>query len=104
VINSRKPTSGYQSGQLPRSPFLDNLPFTGNPPTWFAFLNTSVFSEERPGDVPRRAIILVLWILRASDFPLVASPALNFLIDHTAAQEPHERARIHSAADRWATI
>ena len=45
-----------------------------------------------------------LWILRASDYPLVASHALNFLIDHTAAQEPHERAGIHSAADRRSTI
>jgi hypothetical protein len=45
-----------------------------------------------------------LWILRASDHPLVVSHALNFLIDHTAAQELHERAGIHSAADRRSTI
>jgi hypothetical protein len=48
-----------ESLQSPARDFLGKtchhtVPFTGNPPTRFAFLNTSVFSEERPGDVPRR--------------------------------------------------
>jgi len=40
----------------------------------------------------------------ASDHSLVVSHALNFLVNHTAAQEPHERAGNHSAADRRSTI
>jgi hypothetical protein len=52
----------------------------------------------------RIAVIRVPWILGASDHSLVVSYALDFLINHTAAQEPHERAGIHSAADRRSTI
>ena len=47
---------------------------------------------------------VTLWILRASDYPLVVPHALNFLLDYPVTQEPDERTCVHSAADRRATI
>jgi hypothetical protein len=91
--------------------------------------DTSVFSQEKPGEGARLRKIQLRrfnqrsrprWTWRTLGAGLLSSRspgfcglqtthslcliALNFLINHTAAQEPHERAGIHSAADGRSTI
>jgi hypothetical protein len=55
-MSAEKPTSRYQSGQLPRSPFLDNFRVADHPPrTSIIFASTSlvrsVLAQERPNGI-----------------------------------------------------
>jgi len=87
-------------GNVGKDPEVRNSQ-SGTPVANFSLATNERFKDQNDAWQDRTH---VLWILRATDFPLVASPALNFLIDPTAAQEPYERACIHSAADRRSTI